>query len=201
MKPRNPLLQKRALDETMVMWNDPDYATSQHHSDPDFSTQNGKDYAGRNTTEPETGALKDGIPANLLSVELGKHADIDNPNVTTIPSAPADVDPNNATFFKEGEEMSSAEEQIMGVVAPLGFSYGAHVDDGTTLWFRGRSERLSFNPKTGLVTYLKNGKAVLECPINQLAQSAHKMASHTRFHEILKEAAVRPSPADVFKKK
>jgi hypothetical protein len=256
MKPRNPLLQKRALDALLEGMNDPEYATHQHHSDPDFSTQNGKDYAGRNTTEPESGALKDGIPASLLSVELGKRADIhpmlrptksynptgdtpttsddyesciscgevfmvdprmksdrcsecrrkeksadvDNPNVTTIPSAPTDVDPSTATFFKESDKMSPAEEKIMSVVAPQGFSYGAHVTDGTTLFFRGASERLSFDPKTGLVTYLKNGKVALECPVNQLAQNVHKMASHTRFHETLK-AAIRPSPSKVFEQK
>ena len=48
--------------------------------------------------------------------------------------------------------------------------------------------------------YLKSGKVALECPVNQLAQNIHKMASHARFHETIK-AAIRPSPADVFKKK
>lgn len=205
----NPLLQKKALDALLEGIGDPDYATHQHHSDPDFTTQNGKDYAGRNTTESEAGALKDGIPANLLSVELGKSADVDNPHVTTIPSAPAAVDPNDATFFKESDKMSPAEEKIMSIIAPQGFSYGAHVTDGTTLFFRGSNERLSFDPKTGLVTFLRGGKVALECPINQLKESVSMLKSSAQiFHETLKrelgqdkEAAIRPSPHQVFEDK
>ncbi len=280
MKPRNPLLQKQALDETFEMWNDPAYAEHQHHSDPDFTTQNGKDFAGRNTTEPEAGALKDGIPANLLSVELGKHADflphdpstptvrkptksynptgdtpttsdeyrecvncgqgfdvdprrksdmcskcmreayphyyasavksadVDNPHVTTIPSAPAPVDPDDAEFFKESDDLSPAEEKITGIIMPEGFHYGARVNDGTTLWFRGNNERVSFNPKTGNVTYSKDGKALLECPVNDLKQHVTQMlkSAARQFHETLKAmlgqtAAIRPSPHKVFEDK
>ncbi len=205
----NPLLRKKALDALLEGIGDPDYATHQHHSDPDFTTQNGKDYAGRNTTEPETGALKDGIPASLLSVELGKHADVDNPHVTTIPSAPAEVDPSDATFFKESDKMSPAEEKIMSIIAPQGFSYGAHVTDGTTLFFRGSNERLSFDPKTGLVTFSRGGKVALECPINKLKESVSMLKSSAQiFHETLKrelgqdkEAAIRPSPHQVFEDK
>src|SRR5208282_280825 len=68
----NPLFQKKALDAWFEQINDPDYAIHQHHSDPGYTTQNGKDYAGRGTTENKEGALQDGIPAGLLSVELGK---------------------------------------------------------------------------------------------------------------------------------
>jgi len=208
MKPSNPLLQKQALDETFVMWNDPDYAEHQHHSDPNFTTQNGKDYAGRNTTEVEDGALQDGIPASLLSVELGKTGDVDNPNVTTIPSAPADVDPDNATFFKESDKMSPAEEKIMEIVGPEGFHYGAHVNDGTTLFFRGSGERLSYDPKTGNVTYSKDGKAVMESSIHDLKKHVNQMlkSAAREFHETLKAmlgqtAAIRPSPHKVFEQK
>src|SRR5208282_4950555 len=242
----NPLFQKKALDAWFEQINDPDYAIHQHHSDPGYTTQNGKDYAGRGTTENEEGALQDGIPAGLLSVELGKtggswedkerdyraratkppsgmtptgdtpitsdeyrecvncgdgfdvdprrksdmcskcmreafpryYASADNPNVTPMPSAPAPVDPSNATFFKESEPASpftAAEEKINGIVGGEGFHYGARVTDGTTLWFRGSSERLSFNPKTGNVSYLKDGKVGLECPVDQLQQHIGKM--------------------------
>jgi hypothetical protein len=291
MKPSNPLLQKQALDETMVMWNDPDYAEHQHHSDPGYTTQNGKDYAGRGTTEVEEGALQDGIPANLLSVELGKTgktadndddfyreleqegqqdrelheeaqpaeydealnraltaldvlaripssqdiqgcaqmtaADLrqfaeeyktgkarrfssdDNPHVTTMPSAPAPVDPSDATFFKESDPMpnqfSPAEEKINAAAAGSGFHYGARVTDGTTLWFKGKDERLSYDPKTGNVTHLKNGKVVSECPLDQLSKIK---SSAEEFHTTLKkqlgqdkEAAIRPSPHAVFENK
>jgi hypothetical protein len=292
MKPSNPLLQKTALDETFVMWNDPAYAEHQHHSDPGYTTQNGKDYAGRNTTEPEEGALQDGIPANLLSIELGKtgktadndddfyreleqegqqdrelheqaqpaeydealnraltaldvlakipssqdiqgcaqmtaadlrqfaeeykagkarrfSSDADNPNVTTMPAAPAPVDPSDATFFKESDpvpnEFSPAEEKINAAAAGSGFHYGARVTDGTTLWFKGRDERLSFDPKTGIVTHLKGGKVVSEVPLNQLSKIK---SSAEEFHTALKkelgqdkEAAIRPSPHTVFETK
>ena len=205
MKPRNPLLQKQALDETFKMWNDPDYATHQHHSDPNFTTQNGKDYAGRNTTEVEDGALQDGIPADLLSVELGKTGDVNNPNIITMPSAPAPVDPDDAEFFKESDDLSPAEEKITSIVGSEGFHYGARVNDGTTLWFRGSSERISFNPKTGNVTYSKDGKALLECPVNDLKKHVNQMlkSAAREFHETLKAmlgqtAALRPSPHKVF---
>jgi hypothetical protein len=273
------------------MWNDPAYATKQHHSDPGYTTQNGKDYAGRNTTEPEEGALQDGIPANLLSVELGKtgktadndddfyrdleaegqqdrelheqtqpaeydealnraltaldvlaqigpsedikgcaqmsagdlrqfaedakagrarrfSSDEDNPHVTTMPAAPAPVNPSDATFFKESEPsapFTAAEEKISAAAAGSGFHYGARVTDGTTLWFKGKDERLSFDPKTGIVTHLKNGKVVSECPLAQLGKIK---SSAEEFHTALKkelgqdkEAAIRPSPHTVFENK
>jgi hypothetical protein len=291
MKPSNPLLQKTALDETFVMWNDPAYAEHQHHSDPGYTTQNGKDYAGRNTTEPEDGALQDGIPADLLSIELdktGKTADndddfyreleqegqqdrelheqaqpaeydealnraltaldvlaqipssqdiqgcaqmtaadlrqfaeeykagkarrfssADNPSITTMPSAPAPVDPSDATFFKESDpmpnEFSPAEEKVNAAAAGSGFHYGARVTDGTSLWFKGRDERLSFDPKTRIITHLKNGKVVSEVPLNQLSKIK---SSAEEFHTALKkelgqdkEAAIRPSPHTVFETK
>src|SRR5208283_2282228 len=290
----NPLFQKKALDAWLEQINDPDYAIHQHHSDPGYTTQNGKDYAGRNTTENEEGALQDGIPADLLSIELGKtgktadndddfyreleqegqqdqelheqvapaeydealnraltaldvlakipssqdiqgcaqmtaadlrqfaeeykagkarrfSSDADNPSITTMPAAPAPVDPSNATFFKESEPASpftAAEEKINGIVGGEGFHYGARVTDGTTLWFRGSSERLSFNPKTGNVSYLKDGKVGLECPVDQLQQHIGKMlkSAAREFHETLKKrlgqtAAIRPSPHTVFENK
>ena len=61
------LKNKVALDAMLEMISDEDYATHQHHSDPDFTTQNGKDYAGRGTTEVEEGALNDSIPGRLLA--------------------------------------------------------------------------------------------------------------------------------------
>jgi hypothetical protein len=269
MKPSNPLLQKQALDPWFEQINEPDYAEHQHHSDPSYTTQNGKDYAGRGTTENEEGALQDGIPAGLLSVELGKSAtaasnyeevlnqalealetlaqvgpsedikgcasmtagdlrqfaedykagrarrfssDVDNPSVTTMPSAPAPVDPDNAKFFKESDPMSNefspAEEKINGIVGGEGFHYGARVTDGTTLWFRGSNERLSFDPKTGNVSYLRNGKVELECPVDQLQKNVGRMlkSSAREFHETLKKAlgqtaAIRPSPTKVFEDK
>lgn len=440
-KPRNPLLQKRALDALLEMIGDPDYATHQHHSDPGFTTQNGKDYAGRNTTEPESGALKDGIPASLLSVELGKQAkapagyigplyhgtfggfdkfslpedveyeeheglgihfgtmdqaearvgyqegtniipvylkvkkplrmpdmgmwdpeevssrllqkriikpeqhkqivalsgspegidytacykllrqwldargydavvykntvegsgdsymvwhpeqiksaekargkhadflphdpsiptvrkplksynptgdtpttsdeyrecvncgqgfDVDprrkgdmcskcmreaypryyasvNPYVTPIPSAPTEPDPDTVTFHKEslpqGETYTPAEEKIIDAVEGAGFQYGARVDDGKTLWFRGRDERLSFNPKDGMVTYLVTGSPVWSCHVDELKSRMGEIAKSAAqiFHETLKkalgqdkEAAIRPSPSKVFEEK
>lgn len=288
MKPSNPLLQKTALDETFVMWNDPAYAEHQHHSDPGYTTQNGKDYAGRNTTEPEEGALQDGIPANLLSIELGKTgktadndddfyreleqegqqdqelheqaqpaeydealnraltaldvlakipssqdiqgcaqmtaADLrqfaeeykagkarrfssdDNPHVTTMPSAPAPVDPSDATFFKESDpvpdQFSPTEEKINAACAGSGFHYGGHVTDGTTLWFRGSNERLSFNPKTGNVSYIRNGKVESECPVDQLSKiKSTADVFHQALKKELKQGAIRPSPHAVFEDK
>jgi len=262
----NPLLQKQALDETFKMWNDPDYAIHQHHSDPNFTTQNGKDYAGRNTTENEEGALQDGIPANLLSVELGKtgsgdyqstlnealaalqtlaeigpsedirgcaamsagdlrqfaedekagkarrfSSDANNPNVTTMPSAPAPVNPDDATFFKESEPSSGfspAEEKISDIVNPEGFHYGARVSDGSTLWFRGNQERIQFDPKSGNIRYSKSGKVLLECPVVELKKHVNQMlkSAAREFHETLKAmlgqtAAIRPSPHAVFEQK
>jgi hypothetical protein len=238
----------------MVMWNDPDYAENQHHSDPSYTTQNGKDYAGRGTTENEEGALKDGIPAGLLSVELGKEAagstdpvdllrraadtlqgycaevngdmndslateieeylaqqsqpkqaDTGNPHVTTMPSAPAPVDPDNATFFKESEPSSpftDAEEKINAAAAGSGFHYVGRVTDGTTLWYRGKDERLSFDPKTGNVTHLRDGKVVSECPINQLGRIKSAADSfHAALKKGLKQGAIRPSPHTVFENK
>lgn len=220
----NPLLKKQALDETWIMWNDPDYATHQHHSDPNFTTQNGKDYAGRGSTEVEDGALQDGIPANLLSVELGKsgatqtitdgpvcddnscwkEADADNPHVTT----PSLVDPDDAEFFKEGEDFSPAEEKITEIISSEGFHYGARVADGTTLWFRGNKERIQFNPETGNIVYSKDGEAILECPVNELRNHVNRMlkSAAREFHETLKSmlgqtAAIRPSPHAVFEQK
>lgn len=65
MKPKNPLLQKVALDAVLEMYNDEDYAIHQHHSDPDFTTQNGK-MMGKGT-EVEEGALDvAGIPGSSL---------------------------------------------------------------------------------------------------------------------------------------
>jgi hypothetical protein len=186
----NLLLQKKALDAWFEQINEPDYAEHQHHSDPSYTTQNGKDYAGRGTTENEEGALQDGIPAGLLSVELGKSADDDNPHVTPMPSAPAPVDPSNATFFKESEPntpFTDAEEKINAATAGSGFHFVGRVTDGTTLWYRGKDERLSFNPKTGNVTHFRNGKVVSECPVDKLGR--------------IKSAAIRPSPHTVFEDK
>jgi len=191
----NPLFEKKALDAWFEQINEPDYAEHQHHSDPGYTTQNGKDYAGRGTTENEEGALQDGIPAGLLSVELGKHADADNPHVTTMPSAPAPVDPGNAKFFKESEPSSpftNSEEKINAIAGSEGFRYAARVTDGTTLWVRGEEERLSFNPETGNVSYMRYGKVITECPIQQLKQQLRTM---------LKSAAIRPSPHTVFENK
>lgn len=57
MKPpkTSELLRKRAMDALLEGLNDADYATRQHHSDPSFTTQTGKDYAGRGGTEFEPG--------------------------------------------------------------------------------------------------------------------------------------------------
>jgi len=52
---KSPLFKKQALDALLEVINDPEYATHQHHSDPDFTTQTGKDYAGRGSTEVENG--------------------------------------------------------------------------------------------------------------------------------------------------
>lgn len=60
------LKNKVALDALLEMYTDEDYATHQHHSDPGFTTQNGKDYAGSWSTEIEEGSLNDSIPGNFL---------------------------------------------------------------------------------------------------------------------------------------
>src|SRR5208282_2675559 len=356
----NPLFQKKALDAWFEQVNDPEYAIHQHHSDPGYTTQNGKDYAGRNTTEPESGALKDGISANLLSVELGKRAKVPkpagyigplyhgtrssfdqfelpenlgyeglgmyfgnlkhaegfswgtganvrpvylkidnplrvrdrswkpkaiaselekrkiftaeqykqivestnfeayklirkwldvegydaivyrdstlgmgdsyivwhpeqvksaivrsksasagNPHVTPMPSAPAPVDPEDATFFKESDELTPAEKKISDLVSVEGFNYGARVDDGTTLWFRGNNERLVYDPKTSRVVYIRAGQIEMVCPINRLKDRLDALSSQVRtFHETLKKelgqdkkSAIRPSPHAVFENK
>jgi hypothetical protein len=80
------LKNKVALDALLEMISDEDYATHQHHSDPDYTTQNGKDYAGANTTEIEEGALNDSIPGRLLASKkiatnypTGYRVNADNP--------------------------------------------------------------------------------------------------------------------------
>ena len=102
------------------------------------------------------------------------------------------------------DQFSPTEEKINAVAAGSGFRYGGHVTDGTTLWFRGNSERLSFNPKTGNVSYLRNGKVESECPVDQLKH----IASAEDFHRALKKqlgqdktGAIRPSPHAVFENK
>jgi hypothetical protein len=112
-----------------------------------------------------------------------------------MPSAPAPVDSSNATFFKESEPNSpftDAEEKINSIAGREGFRYAARVTDGTTLWVKGKDERLSFNPKTGNVSYMRYGKVITECPVQQLPQQLRTM---------LKSAAIRPSPHTVFEDK
>ena len=154
----NPLFKKKALDALLEMINDSDYATHQHHSDPDYSTQNGKMY--EKGTEPEDGALLASSP---------------NPLIETDPSVPGPPDSvEDAEFFKEGEpeyEMEAAEpdaepvvrpsqgsewvrrteteSKITGILSKYGYTYTAPNADGTVRWSKGKEEWVIFDPVKG----------------------------------------------------
>jgi hypothetical protein len=103
--------RKVALDAMLEMINDQEYATHQHHSDPDFTTQNGKMY--EKGTETEQGALNAAIPGSLLASKCAAcesgdclyHTAVGVQQVKVVPGIyePTVAD---ATFFKEGEEES-----------------------------------------------------------------------------------------------
>jgi hypothetical protein len=91
---KSGLLKKKALDALLEMYADPEYATHQHHSDPDFTTQNGKDYAGRNTTEPE-----EGLDVSIPPQDLHYSAEVVEPH----PKLEPPEGKEDAAFFKESD--------------------------------------------------------------------------------------------------
>jgi hypothetical protein len=126
MKPKNPLLLKKvALDALLEMINDEDYATHQHHSDPDFTTQNGK-MMGKGT-EVEDGALNAAVPGRLLA---RRRATVGAQPVRVMPVEPVIDD---ATFFKESEDEFEVTKSATGqIIVAETKSYGAGTPIGGT---------------------------------------------------------------------
>jgi hypothetical protein len=83
-------LKKRAMDALLEMINDPDYATHQHHSDPNFTTQTGKDY--EKGTE-----MEDGVSVTIPAKDF--HT-----------AAPLEEEITDAEFYKESDIPSVEEE-------------------------------------------------------------------------------------------
>jgi len=94
----NPLFQKRALEALNQMYNDPDRAQSgMWHSDPDYTTQNGK-LMGKGT-EVEEGAL------NVTAQEVTDPDTGDN-LVEEMPTI------EKGTFFKEGDPNKQYQDDV-----------------------------------------------------------------------------------------
>lgn len=94
--------KKRALDALLEMFNDPEYATHQHHSDPNFTTQTGKDYAGAGSTEVEPGVSVTIPPQDLHMSAI----------VQTDPKLAPPENVEEAEFFKESDPaMRPVEEE------------------------------------------------------------------------------------------
>lgn len=96
------LLKKKALDALLEMMGDPEYATQQHHSDPGYTTQNGKSYGKGTETE---GGVSVTIPPEDLHVSA----------VTPDPKLAPPNGIEDATFFKESDpEMRPVEDETEG---------------------------------------------------------------------------------------
>jgi hypothetical protein len=137
---------KTALDALLEQIADEDYATHQHHSDPDFTTQNGK-MMGKGT-EQEQGALDSptipassmiGIPNNFVyaSYDAKKRKDpragdcgIHTASPVHELVQPVENEIEDATFFKEGDE-DFAVSRVGGKIA-VTQSYGTSTPYGVT---------------------------------------------------------------------
>jgi GNAT superfamily N-acetyltransferase len=85
--------RKKALDALLEMISDEDYATNQHHSDPEYTTQNGKLYG--KGTELGEGASSGGVA--IPPEDFHTSAEVVDPDPE--PTPPEDVE--DAEFFKE----------------------------------------------------------------------------------------------------